>query len=301
MKGQYLRAYLALGVICIVWGTTYYALGIGVKSIPPFIFSGIRQVVAGGSLLLILYFSGKARNITINDWLIQAIPGFLMISLGNGLVGWAEMHIPTGLAALIVAILPVYVVAINFFSGGDKRIPNRDIIIGLILGCLGIVLIFRDNLKDLFNPDYLLGMLLCFLACLTWAIGTLFIKKRKPVHPPLVNAAMQMFTGGIFLFIMSLLWDDYSRVVEVLPESIWALIYLTLFGSLLAYSCFVIALEKLPAAVVSVYAYINPFIALLMGYFLLDEPLTLITIIALMVTLAGTFWINKGFRKQGMN
>lgn|SRR5690606_33159171 len=298
MSGKNWKAYLALGIICIVWGTTYLALGIGVKTIPPFIFSGLRQVTAGGVLLMVMYFMGKARNITRKDWMIQAVPGLLMIAMGNGLIGWAEMYIPTGLAALIVAILPVYVVILNYLLSREKKIPNRDVIIGLILGCLGIFLIFRDNLKDLFNPKYLSGMLLCFLSCLAWAFGTLFIKKRKPSHHPLVNASMQMFTGGLWLLLMSVFWDDFGNISGISSDSIWALVYLTVFGSLVAYSCFVIALEKLPAAVVSVYAYINPFIALLLGYFLLDEPLTIITMLALIVTLAGTYWINKGFAKE---
>ncbi len=202
MSGKNWKAYLALGIICIVWGTTYLALGIGVKTIPPFIFSGLRQVTAGGVLLMVMYFMGKARNITRKDWMIQAVPGLLMIAMGNGLIGWAEMYIPTGLAALIVAILPVYVVILNYLLSREKKIPNRDVIIGLILGCLGIFLIFRDNLKDLFNPEYLSGMLLCFLSCLAWAFGTLFIKKRKPSHHPLVNASMQMFTGGLWLLLI---------------------------------------------------------------------------------------------------
>lgn len=293
-----LKAYLALVAICLIWGTTYYALGIGVETIPPFIFSGIRQFLAGGILLLAMFFLGKTGGINKKLWIQNSIAGFLMITLGNGLIGWSEMYIPTGLAALIVSILPVYVVAINYFSGADRRIPNKQIITGLILGCIGVFLIFRDNVKDLFNNEYLAGMLLSFLACLTWAAGTVYIKMKPPKHHVLVNAGMQMFTGGLFLFIMSLFLDDFSKLHLIKSESVWALVYLTLIGSLFAYSCFVYALNKLPAGVVSLYAYINPFIALIMGYLLLDEPLTRITILALIATLGGTYWINKGYRKQ---
>ncbi len=291
------KAYLALAVVCIVWGTTYFALRIGVETFPPFLFSAIRQIIAGIILLAGLKLTGNLK-FSKSDILHQSIPGVLMIALGNGVIGWSERYIPSGLAALIASILPVYIVVINYMSGADKRKPNSSIIIGLLLGCLGIILMFRDNLKDLVKPEYLTGMLVAFFSCLAWASGSVYSKHRSSKGNILSNAALQIFTGGIALIIMSLFLDDYSELQIITPESIWALAYLTIFGSILAYSCFVYALAKLPIGVASLYAYINPFIALLLGYLFLNESITWITALALIAALSGIYCINKGYQQQ---
>ncbi len=290
-------AYAALMVVCVVWGTTYYALLIGVETFPPFLFSAIRQLTAGVVLLVVLRLLGKLK-FTSSDFLHQSVPGILMITLGNGVIGWTERYIPSGLAALIVSILPVYIVGINYLSGADKRRPNSFILFGLLLGCTGIFLMFRDNLKDLINPEYLTGMVVAFMACLAWAFGSVYAKARPSTANVLTNAAIQMFSGGVGLFIMSFFLDDYSELKVITTESIWALVYLTVFGSILAYSCFVYTLEKLPIGIASLYAYVNPFIALLLGYFFLNESITWITGLALIAALSGIYYINRGYQKQ---
>jgi drug/metabolite transporter (DMT)-like permease len=269
---------------------------IGVESFPPFLFSAIRQFLAGLILMIVLFLLGKLK-FSKSDFIHQSIPGILMITLGNGVIGWSERYIPSGLAALIVSILPVYIVGINYFLGTDKRKPNNAILLGLLLGCIGIFLMFRDNLKDLINPDYLNGMLVAFLACLAWAFGSIYAKSKPSSANVLTNAAIQMFSGGVGLFLLSIFLDDYSELKTVTSESLWALAYLTLFGSILTYSCFVYALEKLPLGVVSLYAYANPFIALLLGFFFLNESVTWITGLALITTLSGIYFINRGYQK----
>jgi len=290
-------AYLALVVVCIVWGTTYFALRVGVEAFPPFLFSAIRQVLAGGILLLILKLAGSLK---IDRTLLPAqfILGILMIAFGNGVIGWSERYIPSGLAALIVSILPVYIVVINYMTHIDKRKPNKYIVSGLLLGSLGIVLIFRDNINDLTNPDYLIGMLLAFGACLSWAWGSVFTKHKVPKGNVITNAAFQMLFGGIILFGMSLLMDDYSELKAVESESIWALGYLVVIGSVLAYPCYVYALEKLPIGIVSLYAYINPLVALMLGYVFLNETITGITVLACVCVLGGVYFINRGCKNK---
>lgn len=290
-------AYIALAVVCVVWGTTYYALLIGVETFPPFLFSAIRQLTAGLVLLIALKLFGKLK-FTASNFIHQSIPGILMITLGNGVIGWAERYIPSGLAALIVSILPVYIVTINFAIGADKRRPNNSILFGLLLGCTGIFLMFRDNLKDIINPQYLIGMLVAFTACLAWAFGSIYAKSRPSSANVLTNAAIQMFSGGVGLFILSFFMDDYSELQSVTAESIWALVYLTVFGSIIAYTCFVYALEQLPLGIASLYAYVNPFIALILGYLFLGESITWITGMALIVTLGGVYYINRGYQLQ---
>lgn len=291
-------AYGALFIVCLVWGTTYFAIRIGVETFPPFLFSAIRQVIAGGVLLLGLKLTGNL-DVSRSDIVYQSVPGILMVALGNGVIGWCERYISSGLAALILSLIPVFVVVISYLFRFEKRKPSFLIVSGLFLGCLGIVLIFRDNLKDIANPEYFMGMLIAFGACLAWASGSIFAKYKTPGSKNVLqNAALQLFSGGIALFVFSVFLDDYSELKTVTASSIWALIYLIVLGSVLAYSCFVYALKHLPIGISSLYAYINPFIAVLLGFFLLNETITTVTLWALGATLGGVYCINKGYQKM---
>ncbi|TZF85858.1 EamA family transporter (plasmid) [Pedobacter sp. BS3] len=292
------KAYLALAVVCIVWGTTYFAMWIGVTTFPPLLFSGIRHSTAGVLLIVYLYISGKLSTLTKINLVRQAVPGVLMIALGNGVMGWSERYIPSGLAALITSVMPVYVTLINFAANKNRTLPNKHVLLGLLLGCIGIVLIFRDNLKDLNNQDYFTGIVVAFLACLAWAFGNIYTKFKPTTTPALVNAAIQLCSGGFFLVIMGLLFDDLNEIHHVSASSWYALIYLIIIGSLFTYTCFLYALERLPVTLVSIYAYINPFIALLLGALFLNERMTWVTWLALIVTLSGVYWINKGYKKH---
>jgi drug/metabolite transporter (DMT)-like permease len=290
------KAYLALFTICIVWGTTYLAMLIGVSSFPAFLFSGIRHFTAGLIIWLSLPFLKRKINLTRKDIINQVIPGILMLALGNGTIGWAEKYIPSGLAALIVSIMPVYVVMINFITGKGKGTLNAKIILGLLLGCVGIVLIFRDNLSDFTNTKYLMGVLVTFAASLSWAIGTIFMKKNSANTDSYVNTAIQLSSGGIALLISSPFLDDLSQLQHIKADSLWALGYLIIFGSLLSFLCYTYAVKKLPVGLVSIYAYVNPLIAVALGFALNNEKVTPITIIAFVTTITGVFWINRGYK-----
>jgi len=290
------KAYLALLVICIVWGTTYLAMLIGVASFPAFLFSGLRHTIAAAILWLSMPLLKKKIKLNARDVMRQVIPGVLMLALGNGTIGWAEKYIPSGLAALIVSVMPVYVVLINFVTGRGKGTLNGKVILGLLLGCAGIVLIFRDNLSDLVDSRYLMGVLVCFAASLSWAPGTVYMKHSGATTDSYVNTALQLTSGGLALLISSPFLDDLGELKHIQPESLWALAYLIVFGSILSFLCYIYAVKNLPVGLVSIYAYINPFIAVSLGFLLKDERVTWITIIAFMTTLGGVFWINRGYK-----
>jgi drug/metabolite transporter (DMT)-like permease len=292
------KAYLALFTICIVWGTTYLAMLIGVSSFPAFLFSGIRHFTAGLIIWLSLPFLKRKVNLSRKDIINQVIPGVLMLALGNGTIGWAEKYIPSGLAALIVSIMPVYVVMINFITGKGKGTLNGKIILGLLLGCAGIVLIFRDNLSDLTDTKYLMGVLVTFAASLSWAAGTIFMKRNSANTDSYVNTAVQLTSGGIALLISSPFLDDLSQLQYIKSDSLWALGYLIIFGSLLSFLCYTYAVKKLPVGLVSIYAYVNPLIAVSLGFALNNEKVTPITIIAFITTITGVFWINRGYKNN---
>lgn len=295
-QNSLLPAYLALAVVCLVWGTTYFAIRVGVEHFPPFLFSGIRQVIAGGIMLLVLKISGKLQ-VHRSDIINQSVLGLLMVALGNGVIGWSERFISSGLAALICSLIPVFVVVISFVLGFDRQKQHILIIVGLLLGCMGIALIFRDNLADLTNKEYFTGMLVAFGACLAWAYGSVISKYRLKASSNIFqSAALQLFTGGLVLFVLSALLDDYSELQYITPDSIWALVYLIVVGSLIAYTAFVYALKHLPIGISSLYAYINPLIALVLGAALLNEKMTAYTFFALLTTLAGVYCINRGYQ-----
>lgn len=290
------KAIIALIIVCIFWGTTYLALRIGVKDFPPFLFSGIRQVSAGLLLLVIMYFAKMLEKVTFKDIAKQALPGILLITLGNGIIGWAELYIPSGLAALIVSVMPIYIVIMNIISGKEKKKFNLKIIGGFALGCIGIILIFKDNLADLAKPEYFWGVVASFGACVFWALGSIYMKHTSFTTSPYTNASIQFISGGIGLFLFSLMFDDYAQLSAITADSLWALLYLTIVGSLLSYLSYLYAIQHLPIVMVSTYAYVNPIIAILLGVLILSERITWITVLALATTLYGVYLINSGYR-----
>lgn len=287
-----LLAYLALAAICLIWGTTYLAIRVGVLHFPPFLFSAIRQVTAGGLLTGALLLSRKIPMPGLSDIKYQAVAGFFMITLGNGLVGWAEVHIPSGIAAVICSMVPLVVVLINIGANSEER-PNMWIIAGSVLGFAGISMIFGGEISEFSNTDYLLGMFLTFIAVLAWAGGSVWLKQRKTQSNPFMNAGLQMFFGGIWLIPLSLAFDDLTRV-SWSAQAGYAMLYLTVFGSLIAFSCYIYALRRLPVTIVSMHAYVNPIIAVILGWLLLDEKINLTMAIAILLTVSGIYMVNRG-------
>lgn len=296
MEAPKTKAYLALIFICLVWGTTYLALRIGVEGYPPFLFSGIRQTTAGLLLLGTLFFLGKKFDWRWAKVKAQILPGILMIGLGNGLVGWAELYIPSGLAALICSMMPLYVVFINLYTEGRATL-NRKIVGGMVMGMLGMAVIFQDNLQDLMNPGYFIGIVFTCIAAFSWAFGSILNKKRSStVEDPFYRAALQMLSGGVFLLLTGLIFDDLSQVSSMTQESFYALLYLIVFGSIGAYISYLYALTQLPVGLVSIYAYINPLVAVVLGYFVLNERLNGHTVLAFILIAAGVYLVNAGYK-----
>lgn len=286
--------YLALTAVCIIWGTTYLALRIAVLHFPPFLFTALRQTSAGLLLLAFMFTLGKAAIPSKEHLMRQAIGGFFMISLGNGLVAWAEMHIPSGVAAVICSLMPVLVILINVTIHREER-PTFPIIAGVVLGLIGIVVIFSEHLAAFSKTEYIIGIILTFTAALAWAGGSIWIKKSHTQSNPFVNAGLQMFFGGFLLFPFSFIFDDLAHITWS-AEVAWALTYLIVFGSLIAYASYAYALRKLPMTIVSMYAYINPLVAVALGWLVLDETLNAKIWFAMALTISGIYIVNRGYQ-----
>lgn len=296
VKNKNLLAYLALGVVCIFWGTTYLGIRIGVQYLPPFLFAAIRQVIAGSALAGGMLLFSKVSFPSKKHLMLQAVGGFLLITIGNGLVSWSEVRVSSGLAAIICSLMPVWMILLNLIiNPADK--PNLGIIMGTLICIGGIVLIFGEHLSDFLKPEYAFGVVFIFVANIGWALGSIYMKKRNQQSNPFLDAGLQMFFGGIWLFFFSFALDSYDAI-QWTSDGVYALMYLIVFGSIAAYACYSYALKHLPMPIVSLYAYVNPIVAVLLGWWVLDEALSLRILLASLVTVAGIYIVNRGYQNR---
>ena len=291
------KAYIALIFVCIVWGTTYMAIWVGVEHYPPFLFAGVRQTIAGLILMIIALAMNKNKDLSRANILRQMLIGFLMLTLGNGCVTYGEKYIPSGIAALLCSMMPLFAVLFNLMSSKKDHF-NPQIGFGLLLGVCGVGLIFRHNLADLGNPQYVGGMAAVLLATCSWALGSIINKKNVDPVNPFLNSGLQLFFGGIFMLMLSPALDSYKDFHLWNTEGIEALAYLITFGSVLAYAAYMYELSVLPVGIATIYAYINPLIAVVVGYLVLKEDVNIYTGMAFVTIIVSVYLVNMGYRKQ---
>ena len=287
-------AYIAFALVSFFWGTTYLGIRIGVETIPPFWLAGLRQTSAG--LLIIVY--GLIIGFRFPAWKEYRktiIPALLMIATGNGLVTWAEQHINSGLTAILCSMNPVWVMLISFVFLRNEALHWKAIT-GILLGFVGILVIFSNSLTDFTNPGYLLGIVGIILANIGWAAGTVYVSKVNTSIPPVFAAGWQMFTAGIVLLGISLICEKPFETHYTL-EGLGALLYLTLFGSIVAYGAFLYMLKHLTPTIASAYAYINTVVAVLLGWLWLKEQITSNMALGTVITIYGIYLVNSGKNK----
>lgn len=293
---RHTKALLALFYICIIWGTTYLSARIVVQVFPSFLFAALRQVIAGLIIIAIALFINKKADLSKKNILHQAKVGFLLITIGNGFVMWGVRFIPSGVSALICGLMPLNAVLINIAL--TKERINGIIIAGMIIGFAGIALIFKDNFALIGDGNYLFGIIATFIATSCWSFGSVINKKHVSTTNPIFNSGLQLLFGCIGLFIFSLFVDDYSNVNLFQPKVIWNLAYLVIFGSVLAYTLYMYALKELPVGITTLYAYVNPLVAVILGYFILNEQLTWYTALAFATIASGVYIVNYGYRRK---
>jgi drug/metabolite transporter (DMT)-like permease len=289
-KNEKLFAWLAFAAVSFFWGTTYLGIRIGVQSFPPFLLAGFRNSISG--IILCSWFLLRGYKMpSLKSMKVFAINGFLMLVLGNGLVTWAEIYVSSGLAALICSLTPIWIVMFNAM-GRKKEKVSMQIVIGLAICLAGQLLIFNDNIRDFANPNYTLGIVCILIANLAWAMGSIYSKNHKSDVNPLFGAGLQMVVGGLLLDMIGTYRGEWGQLHPT-PDAIWALVYLIVAGSIIAYSAYMYVLQKLPATVISTYAYINTIVAVILGWFWLDEKLNMVLAIAVLMTIGGVWLINK--------
>ena len=290
-----MKPYLAVAAICIIWGTTYLGIRIAVKDFPPFLFSGLRFILAGGlitSYYLLKGYSWPSKK----DFGSLMISGLCICLGGNLLLVIAEKSIPSGLAALINCGLPLWIVIISKTIHKAERI-SLTTLTGIAIGFLGQLLIFYDQLKYLVAPAYLKGIIFSLFGVLFASYGSVFMKKHSVKSNPIFSGGVQMLCCGAIIVAIGLIKGEAGYMMNVSTISWQVFAYLTIFGSIIGYSSFCYALSKLPATLVSVYTYINPIVALWLGWLVLNERITPLMILAMVITISGVYIVKEGIQK----
>ncbi len=285
---------LALCWVSFFWGTTWIASKEGVKYMPALQLAAIRQFL-GATLYLSYFLFKKTTWPKGKQWKTIFILSILNFVLSNGLSTWGVKYISSGLGAIIGALVPLWVVIISLFRG-EKLLKLA--IVGLIVGFGGVCVIFYEHLSDFLIFDFRFGIIISIISTLTWAFATLYTKKKAASFNPYFSLGIQMFISSILLF--AYLGATGSAVsLSSIPMISWISIgYLVLFGSVLTFIAFIYALQHLPAEINSIYAYINPIIAVLLGAYVFGEPLTFSIAIGGIITLFGLYLVNQSIRNS---
>jgi len=288
------RAYVALAITCVVWGTTYLAIRIALETIPPMLMAAMRGIAAGSLLIAALAARGESLP-RPREWPSLTVLGTLLLGFGNGAVVWAEQTVPSGLTAVLVATVPFWMVGIDAVGrqrgGSDHQDPlTARTIAGLVVGFFGIVLLVWPELRAGGTTGFVRGLVSTQIAGVGWAFGSTYARWRGRTHAHeenvLATAAFEMLFGGFVLLAAGLVLGEWSRVAFTTRTSL-ALGHLIVFGAIGGFTAYAYALKHLPVATVSLYAYVNPLIAVVLGVLVLREPFTVRMTIAAAIVLVG--------------
>jgi drug/metabolite transporter (DMT)-like permease len=283
-----LNVWLALGTVYLVWGSTYLAIAIAVQTLPPLFYSGIRFGLAGLILAGWLALRRVDLRVSRRELAGAAIVGTLMLAIANGLVNVAERTVPSGIAALIVASIPLWIVVYRMVAG--ERV-GRDLLAGVFLGLIGVaILVVPGGLNGTIDP---LGAILLFIATLSWALGTFLSPRLATPRNALVSTAYQMLAGGLVLIVIGAATGEIAHVdpSTFSLRSLVALAYLVSFGSLIAFSAYTWLLQNAPVSLVSTYAFVNPVVAVVLGALVLAESITMNVLIGAAVIVVAVAFI----------
>ena len=292
---QHTKALIALSAVCFFWGTTWLASKAGVGYMPALQLAGIRQTLAG--LCYVIYFLARGSIWPRGrEWSIIVMLGILNFTLTNGLSTWGVKYISAGLGSIISAIVPLWLVLINLFAARAKM--QLKIIAGLLLGFAGICVIFYEHLHDFLNPKFRLGILLSLGSTWAWAFGTLYTKKHATGFNPYFSLGLQMLISGLLVTLITYTTGVHIPINQIPWQSWIAIAYLIVFGSIIGFVTYMYALQHLPIEQSSIYSYINPIVAVLLGWVLFGERLTSFIVVGVLLTLYGVYLVNRAALKM---
>ena len=271
---------IAFAAVYVLWGSTYFFIRIGIETIPPFVLAGIRHIAIGLIFYPLFRFQSKEKP-TPAQWRTTIITGLLLLLCGNGALSWAETRVPSGIASLLVATVSLWMVILDWLRPGGVR-PGPRVLTGFVLGFAGIALLVGPSHlggSERVNP---VGAVTLILGSLAWAAGSIYSRHHPVPHSPLLGVAMQSLAGGVGLWIVAAITGEIHQFhpAQVTLRSWLAVLYLFSFGSALGFSAYIYILKHSTASRVATYAFVNPVVALFLGWSIGGEPLTLRTLIA---------------------
>jgi drug/metabolite transporter (DMT)-like permease len=286
MRARLLAAFAA---VYVIWGSTYLAIRFAVETLPPLLMAGARFTIAGLLLLLWSRLVQHAERPSRTDWRTGLMSGALLLLGGNGAVVWAETRVPSGIAALLVAVVPLWMVLLDWLRPGGRR-PGAPVFVGLALGLVGLgLLVGPDALHGGDSAVSTIGALVLMAGSLSWAVGSLLTKQAPRPTTSINGSGTQMFAGGLCLLAVGTLVGEIAQLdfTHVATRSVFGFLYLVVFGSLMGFTAYFYLLSHTTAAKAATYAYVNPVVAVLLGWAFAHEPLTMRTMLAAAVILAG--------------
>lgn len=295
-----LLAGIALAAVYLFWGGTYLGMKVAIESMPPFLMAGFRFFAAGLVLYILSRLAG-ARRPAFREWRSAAIVGALLLLGGNGIVAWAEQRVSSSVASLIIAAVPVWMLLFGWFGTNGKR-PGAGVIAGIVLGFLGIaVLVLQPGQgRDADIGFDIIGIAALLAASLSWAAGSMYSRSARLPGSPLMSTAAQMLTGGVLLIVFSYFTGDGGALepAEITARSYLAFGYLVVFGSIVGYTAYIWLLKNAEPSLVSTYAFVNPIVAVLLGWLLAGEQLTAGTWMAAVIIITAVVIVTV-FRSRG--
>jgi drug/metabolite transporter (DMT)-like permease len=277
---------LAFAAVYVIWGSTYLGIAVAIETVPPFLMAGARFLVAGAPLYLWLRLRGVPAP-SLREWTSSLVLGMLLIFLGNGLVTYGELTVPTGIASLFIATVPLWMIVLERVAFGGRP-PGRATWIGLAFGLVGMLLLVSPERLSA-GRGQALGSVLMLLAALSWAYGSLASRRLPLPKSPLMVAALQMICGSVLLFLASGALGEWRTFdpAQVSGRSLLAMAYLVVAGSVLGYSAYLYLLRRVDAAAVGTYAFVNPAVAVAIGWLLAGESLDARAALAMTCILGG--------------
>jgi drug/metabolite transporter (DMT)-like permease len=290
---------LALGAyatVCLVWGSTYLAIRVGVQHLPPALLGAFRFIAAGTVLLAVALLVSQRLPRRPADWRTNAIVGLLLLGVANGLVIWSEQFVHSGVAAIVVVTVSLWLAFFDAVIPGSAGRPTRVQLVGLLIGFAGTVLLVGGDLEELHRADWR-GPLALTAAAAAWALGSIYSQRRPTSSGPYVNSALQMLAGGIGLIVAGTLRGEWATL-RFSWAGFGAVTYLAIFGSIIGFTAYVYVLRHWTATVAGTYAYVNTVVAVFLGWLILDEPVTDRTIFAMTVVLAAVALVRRARRRS---
>lgn len=297
-KNNAMKIALAFAAIYLIWGTTYLAIRVAVATIPPFLMAGTRFIIAG----LITFAVLRARHAPMPrrfHWRSAIIIGAFLMVGGNGFVTWSEQQVPSGIAALVVATVPLWITLFNWLIYREGR-PDRQTVAGVLLGFVGIgLLVGPGQLQGTATFD-LVSLLVLLMAPVLWSLGSLYSRRANLPDNVFMSTAMEMSAGGILLVLAGIMTGEVAdlNIAEISVQSLAAMLYLTIFGSIVALTAYVWLLKTVEPSKAATYTYVNPVIALFLGWLVLSEPISPQMLIAVPIIIVAVVLITTRRKRR---